>query len=142
MNYRLIFILNAVAIALFGIGFLVMPQFVLEQFKTETYIGMLLMARFFGGTLLMTAILYWFGKDAEGNEKSLAFVSLAGSVVGFILTLLGIEGSGAVIRHNGWILLVIFGAFILLYVYLLFLQPPAEKKQKAPRKPKAQQPVQ
>jgi peptidoglycan/LPS O-acetylase OafA/YrhL len=142
MNYRLIFILNAVVLALFGVGLLIMPQFMLDQFKTETYIGMILMARFFGGTLLLTAVLYWFGKDAEGNEKPLAFVSLAGTVVGFILTLLGIEGSGAVIRHNGWILLVVFGVFILLYVYLLFLQPPAEKKQRAPRKPKAQQPAQ
>jgi hypothetical protein len=66
----------------------------------------------------------------------MAFLLLAGSVGGFIMGLLGMTFAG-VLRANGWIPLSIFGAFSLVYSYMLFLQPkPSEAKTLAPRRPK------
>jgi len=124
MNYRVMLILNAIVLAVFGAFFLILPQTALAQFGTEAYVSTLLVARFLGGAMLMSGIFIWFLKDIldQKTQKSLEMAMLAGSVGGFVLTLIGMSSSG-VIRANGWILLVITVVFSLGYAFLLFLQP-------------------
>ena len=123
MSYRIMLILNAIIVALFGAFFLIMPQTALSQFRSDVYVSTLLMARFFGGAMLMSGIFLWFLKDVDQKtQKNLEIAMLAGSVGGFVLSLIGMASSG-VIRANGWILLVITVVFILGYAFLLFLQP-------------------
>jgi uncharacterized membrane protein HdeD (DUF308 family) len=132
------FIVNAVVLAVFGGIFMVMPDFVLSQFKSEIYVATSYAARFLGGALLMSGLLLWFMQDVPAKkQKTIAFILLAGSVGGFVMSLLGMTSIG-VLRANGWVLLVIFGLFSLIYGYMLFLQPkPSEAKTRTPRKPKA-----
>src|SRR5687767_3696428 len=108
MSYRMLFILNALIVAVFGAFFLILPQTALDIFGTETYVPMLLVARFFGGAMLMSAVFIWFLKDLidEASQKNVAISLLAGSVGAFVLSLIGMTSSG-IIRENGWILLVI-----------------------------------
>ena len=125
MSYRIILILNAIVVALFGAFFLILPQTALPLFGiTEGYVSTLLVARFFGGAMLMSGIFIWFLKDAfdQKTQKGLEITMLAGSVGGFVLSLIGMTSSG-VIRTNGWILLVITVVFGMGYAFLLFLQP-------------------
>jgi hypothetical protein len=123
MNYRIMLILNALVVVVFGAFFLILPQTALSQFGTEVYVSTLLVARFFGGAMLMSGIFIWFLKDVDQKtQKSLEATMLAGSVGGFVLSLIGMTAS-AVIRANGWILLVITVVFSLGYAFLLFLQP-------------------
>ncbi len=141
MSYPLMFIVNAVVLAVFGGAFLVMPEFVLTQFKSEVYIATLYAVRFMGGALLLGGCLLWLMQELSAKkQKVVAFLLLAGSVGGFVMSLLGMTSIG-VLRANGWVLLVLFGLFALVYGYMLFLQPkpakPAEAKPRAPRKPKA-----
>ena len=121
MNYRLMFVVNAVVVAVFGALFLIMPDLTLTQFGVERYTATLFVARFFGGAMLMTAIFIWFAKEIGDArvQRSMAIALLASSVVGFILTIIGIASSSAVIRENGWVLLVIYILFSLGYGYLL-----------------------
>lgn len=137
MSYRLMFIVNALVLAIFGVLFMVMPEFVLTQFKSEVYIATLYVARFMGAALLMGGLLLWFLLDTPAKkQKVVAFLMLAYSIGGFVMSLLGMTSIG-VLRENGWILLVIFGLFALIYAYMLFLQPkPSEAKTRAPRKPR------
>lgn len=137
MSYRFMFIVNAVVAAVLGGAFLIVPEFVLNQFKSEVYAATLYSVRFMGGTLLMSGLLLWFMQDlAIKKQKTIAFLLFAGSVGGFALGLLGMTSIG-VLRANGWVPLVIFGVFALIYGYMLFLQPkPSEAKTRAPRKPK------
>jgi hypothetical protein len=138
MSYRLMFIISSVALAIFGALFLFMPEFVLTQFKSEIYVATLYMARFFGGVLLLSGLLLWFLKDVPVKmQKTIAYLLLAYSIGGFVMSLLGMTSIG-VLRANGWVLLLIFGFFALVYGYMLFLQPKqTEAKPRAPRKPKA-----
>ena len=139
MNYHLMFILNAIVLAMFGALFLILPELALTQFGTETYVSTLFIARFFGGAMLMAGVLLWLAKDIQdvGTQKSMAITFLAASVVGFILSLIGVASATAVIRANGWVLLVIHVLFGLSYAYLLFLRPqPSEAKPRGPRKAK------
>jgi hypothetical protein len=142
MSYRLMFIINAIALAIFGVLFMVMPEFVLTQFKSEVYIATLYVARFMGGAFLMGGLLLWFLLDVPAKkQKVIATLLLAYSIGGFVMTLLGMTSIG-VLRANGWVLLIIFGVFALIYAYMLFLQPkPTEAKPRAPRKPKAAPPA-
>jgi hypothetical protein len=142
MSYHLMFIVNAVVMAIFGGVCLVVPEFVLNQFESEVYVANLYAMRFMGGALLMSGFLLWFLQDlALKKQKAIAFFLLAGSIGGFVMGLLGMTSIG-VLRANGWIMLVIFGIFALIYGYMLFLQPkPSEAKTRAPRKPKAVTPI-
>ena len=120
MNYRFMFIINAIGLALFGVMFLVMPEFVLTLFDTETYAATVFVARFLGGAMIMAGVFIWLAKgltDAR-TEKTMVITLLTSSIVGFVLTLIGIV-SVNVIRANGWVLLVIHILFVLGYGYLL-----------------------
>jgi hypothetical protein len=124
MNYRVMFILNAIVVVLVGILFLILPQTGLSMFGTEVYVSTLLVARFFGGAMLVSGIFLWFLKDVfdQKTQKNLGFTLLGSSVAGFVLSLIGMTTSG-VIRTNGWILLVVTVVFSLGYAFLIFLQP-------------------
>ncbi len=139
MSYRFMFTINAVLVAIFGVAFMIMPEFVLSQFGAEVYVATLFITRFFGSALLMSGIFLWFLKDIlpAKMQKNLAMLLLAYSIGGFVMSLLGITSIG-VLRTNGWVMLVLFGLFSLVYAYILFLQPKAasEEKSRAPRKPK------
>jgi len=125
MNYRLMFILNAIVAFVFGAAFLIMPGTTLDQFGAEGRVPELLLARFFGSGLVTIGLLVWFAKDAAeaAVQKNLAIALLAGSILGLIVTVLGISPASGVIRSNGWIAILIYLLFCLGYGYLLYLKP-------------------
>lgn len=120
MNYRFISLINAVVLAVFGAAFLLVPQIALDLFGTETYSATLFVARFFGGMMILAGMFIWMAKDLTeaGAERTMTIMLLVSSVVGFILTLVGMVGVN-VIRANGWIVLVIHILFALAYGYLV-----------------------
>lgn len=124
MNYRLMFTINAIAVALVGIGLLAVPEMILTQFSAETYVSVIYICRFLGGTLFLLAVLLWLLKDLTDTQsaRNISMVMLGSSVAGFVLAIMGMSSIG-VLRTNGWMLLVAFGLFILIYGYMLFLQP-------------------
>lgn len=125
MSYKQMFILNAIVAILFGAAFLVVPETSLAQFRTETYAATVLAMRFYGTALLTIGFMLWFAKDIadEGGQKGMGMVLLASAVLGFIVTVMGTAGSKAVIRANGWIVMVIYILLALGYAYLLFMKP-------------------
>lgn len=138
MSYRTLFTVNAVLLAIFGALFMLAPQLVLTQFGTEVYVATLFVARLMGSAFLMGGFSLWVLKDIAPakTQKNMGYFLLAYSIGGFIFSLLGMTSIG-VVRSNGWVLLVIFGLFTLLYGYSLFLQPKSsESKPRASRKPK------
>src|SRR3990172_1881046 len=91
MNYKLMFILNAIVALAFGLGFLFMPNVVLDQFGAEQYAATLLIGRFFGTAMVTLGAILWFVKDVadEGVQKNLGMALLAGAGVGLVVTPLG-----------------------------------------------------
>ena len=144
MNYRLMFTINAVILAVFGVLLMLVPEAVLVQFGGEVYVITVFIARFFGSALLLGGLLLWVLKDAIAAkmQKNIAYILGAFSVGGFAMTVLGMTSIG-VLRKNAWALLVVYGFFALTYGYMLFLQPKSSesKARGGSRKPKNQQPT-
>jgi len=127
MNYRIMFIVNALVAILFGLGFLFFPARVLGLFRTEAFVSTLLLSRFFGTAMLTLGLVLWFVKDVadESVQKGIGIALLVGAVTGLLVTALGTFASNAVIRANGWLAIVVYVLFGLGYGYLLFMNRPA-----------------
>ena len=124
MNYRIMFALNSVVGLLFGLGFLFFPTRVLGLFGTETFVSTLMVARLFGTAMLGLGLVLWFAKDVTdvSVQKGMGIALLVSAVTGLIVTLLGTFASNAVIRTNGWAVMLVYLIFGLGYGYLLFLK--------------------
>jgi len=111
MNYRIMFIINAIVAVLFGLGFLVVPSMVIKQFGVDDYASTRLVAQFFGTAMLALGLLLWFAKDVTeaGTQRGMAIALLVGAVGGLIVTFLGM--TSRVMRSNGWFVMVIYLLF-------------------------------
>src|SRR5690242_17463961 len=124
MNYRIMFALNSVVAFLFGLGFLFFPARALGLLGTETFVSTVLVARFFGAAMLGLGLVLWFAKDVSDAmlQKGMGIALLVTALTGLIVTLLGTFASKAVIRTNGWAMMLVYLIFGLGYGYLLFLK--------------------
>jgi len=124
MNYRIMFALNSVVALLFGLGFLFLPSRALGLLGTETFVSTVLVSRLFGTAMLGLGLVLWFAKDVTdvSMQKGMGIALLVGAVTGLIVTMLGTFASHAVIRTNGWAVMLVYLIFGLGYGYLLFLK--------------------
>jgi hypothetical protein len=123
MSYKLLFILNAIVALALGLAFLFVPVMVLDYFGVDKYASSLLLARFFGSAMVALGLVLWFAKDAvEGNvHKGIGVGLLVSAVIGVVVNVIGVASS--VIRANGWITIIVYVLFALLYGFMIFLQP-------------------
>ena len=89
-----------------------------------------------GGALLTIALLLWFAKDITdaGAQKGVGFGMLASSVGGFVLSVMGVASSSAIIRSKGWVFLALFVVFGLGYAFMLFVAPKMQMSEPKPRR--------
>jgi hypothetical protein len=141
MNYRVAFTINAVIVALFGVGLLFLPDFVLTQFgASEGYIIAVYLCRILGGALVLLAWFLWMLKDMANAklQRTIATGLLAFSAAGFAFAIMGMSRQSiGVLRNNGWVLLVAYGLFALIYGYMLFLQPKEQQKSRSKKSSKS-----
>jgi hypothetical protein len=126
MNYRIMFLINALIAVLLGLAFLAVPDRILTQFGVDGYAATKLAAQFFGTAMLALGLLLWFAKDvAEENlQKGMAIALMVGAAAGLIITAVGTTSN--ILRSNGWIAMLIYLLFGLAYAYLVFTRPKAE----------------
>ena len=123
MNYRITFLVTAFIAVLLGLGFLAVPDRVLDQFGVDGYAATKLVSQFFGTALLGLGLLLWFAKDVtDANlQKGMGIALLIGAVAGLVITVLGtISG---VLRANWWMAMVVYALLGVAYAYLVFPKP-------------------
>jgi hypothetical protein len=118
------FALNSIVAFLFGLGFLFFPARALGLLGTETFVSTVLVARLFGAAMLGLGLVLWFAKEVKevSVQKGLGIALLVSAATGLIVTLLGTFAANAVIRTNGWAVMLVYLLFGLGYGYLLFLK--------------------
>lgn len=121
MNYKNLFIFNAIAALVYGVLFVIVPEQVAYLHGMESPSPELIMTnRFFGGALVTIGLLCWLVKDLT-NEAWLRAVSTAfivGYLIGFAVALTGtLNGT---MNAMGWIPVAIYLILTLGFTYLAF----------------------
>jgi uncharacterized membrane protein YfcA len=126
MNYRILFLINALVAVLLGLGFLTVPAMVLGQFGVDEYAATRLVSQFFGTAMVATGLLLWFAKDVNeaSLQKGMGIALLVGAIAGLAISLIGI--STGILRSNGWMAILVYVVFGLAYSYLLFQKPKSQ----------------
>lgn len=123
MNYRIMFFINALIAVLLGLGFLVVPDKILDQLGVDGYAATKLLSQFFGTAMLGLGLLLWFAKDVTDTtlQKGMGIALLVGALAGLLITVMGT--TSGVLRANWWMALVVYAILGLAYGYLLFQKP-------------------
>jgi hypothetical protein len=121
MSYKILFVINAIVVAAFGLLLFIAPETGLTQFHMTARAQEVFMARAIGAALVSLGILLWFAKDADAvGQRNLGMAALAGSVLALIVTIIGMA---TVVKGLGWVAIVVEAVFGLGYAFVIFLQP-------------------
>jgi len=125
MNYKFLFVLNALVALVFGVGFLVVPNIVLQFFGvSEQYASTMWASRFYGSAMVALGLVLWFAKDVdESAQKGMGWALLISMAIGLVVSIAASVSSKAVIRSNSWIPIVIYVLLGLGYAFMLFMKP-------------------
>lgn len=119
------FIFGAISALVFGLGFLVLPDFTSGLFAASVLEpGEVVLARHFGAALIGYGTLFWFarGVHLSMSLRPILIAALVYNSLGFVASLMG-QLSGA-LSALGWFIVVQSGAFALASVYFLMTHQP------------------
>lgn len=104
---------------LFGLGFLLFPEFSAKQYGVPAEPHVLMLGRYFGGTLLTYGLILWLARSVRDDVALRAL--LLGAVVGNLIGLLVSAWAGLAGLQNAmaWSSVVIYAALLLSALYFL-----------------------
>ncbi len=117
-----IFTANLVMNAFFGIGFTLVPAFMLSVYGANMSAEFVFMARLFGAALLNTCVVLWYARKSEHQDiiDLAAYSNLVYWVLGSIAFVI-VQLAG-MFNFMGWGTLGFHAVFVLWYVYVLFIR--------------------
>ena len=122
MKLSMLFTIAAVLGVLFGLAFLLMPEWALSHYDVSLGPDGLLTARFLGAEYLAVGLIAWFTRNSGESVARRAI--MIGFFVGFLLgTILGVVGVvSGLVNALGWSTVVINGLLALGFGYFLFMK--------------------
>ncbi|MBI5839920.1 MAG: hypothetical protein HZB19_07435 [Chloroflexi bacterium] len=118
---------KAVVCIVFGVGFVLMPQYLGSIYAMSLDPSGALMARLFGAAFIFEAIVLWLPRNAPSSDAGLRAIVMAVAVsnaIGFVVTLLATLSG--VWNALGWLPVVLYLVFCLAFAYFLFAKPAAK----------------
>jgi hypothetical protein len=112
---------KAIVVAVFGIGFVLVPVFVASIYGMSLDAAGALMARLFGAAFIFEGIVLWFAKSGAISEKpvrGLVIAVVVSNAIGVIVTLLATLSG--VWNALGWLSVGLYLVFGLGFAYFLF----------------------
>lgn len=112
---------KAVVVAVFGIGFVLVPVFMGSIYGMKVDAVAALMARLFGAAFICEGIVLWFAKGgtiAEKPVRGLVIGVVVSNAIGFIVCLLATLSG--VWNALGWLSVALYLVFGLAFAYFLF----------------------
>jgi hypothetical protein len=122
MRFRTLLIINAVIALGYAIGLLVLPETILSIHGITQGSAEVLMARFFGVTLLAIGLLTWLARDVTAADtlRAIAIALLISDIVGATVSAQGtLSGVMSAVGWSAFALYVLLG---LGYAYILFVK--------------------
>jgi uncharacterized membrane protein len=123
MKFSTLLIINAIVGLVFGIGFLLVPAFVLTVYGVSSGLAVNLVAQFYGVELVAVGLLSWFARYEQdpSAQRPIILAFLISDVIGLIISLIGTLTG--VLSAVGWSAVVIYLFFSLGFAYFQFMKP-------------------
>ena len=123
MKLNYLFIFNAIATIMFGIGSVLMPQTLVTIFGSTLNPAGVLMMQYGGAWLVGLGLLAWFARNVTDSQarKSIILAFLICYSIAFIVALLA--QLNAVLNAFGWGTVILNLVLALGYGYFQFAKP-------------------
>jgi hypothetical protein len=107
----------------FGLGFLLAPARVLALYGVDSEPTVVLMARFFGATLVQLGLVLYLIRDVSDSttRRGVVIGSFLGSLAGLVVSLTG--QFWGLVNGLGWTSVLIYGLLLLGYGFFVFGGP-------------------
>ena len=123
MKLTTLFIVYAVASAIFGLAFVFVPETSLALYGVTLSPGGIPIARLFGAALLELGLLSWFVRKSGDSEarEAIILALFVGEALGFVVALYG-QLSG-VVNALGWSTVAVYLLLASGFGYFQFMKP-------------------
>jgi len=123
MNLSLLFTVNAIVAAVFGLAFVIAPGQAASLYGVTADAQFRYLAQLFGAALVGFAVLTWVARNAKASDarKAIVLALFISNAVGFVLALLG-QVAG-VVTTMGWSTVAIYLLLALAFGYFQFVKP-------------------
>lgn len=119
MKVKQLLIISAIALLVFGLGFLLAPMWTMAFFDVDLGAGGGMMAQLVGGTFLGLAVINWRGSTyvVADDVRPLIWGNMVLNILGFVVIFLKIlDGLG---NWLAWLPAVLYLVLGLAYLYSL-----------------------
>jgi len=123
MKLKYLFIFNAIATIIFGIGSVLMPQTLATLFGSTLNPAGVLMMQYGGVWLIGLGLLAWFARNAAGSEARRAIILAFVICYGFAFIVALLAQLNAVLNVLGWGTVGLNLFLALGYGYFQFARP-------------------
>jgi hypothetical protein len=123
MKLSYLMIIKAIIVAVFGVGFVLIPAQVMSIYSVTLNPGGTFMTQLFGAAFILLGILLWFARNAARSEVALKALVLAitiGDAIGFVIALLA--QLGGVANALGWVTVALYLLLALGFGYFQFIK--------------------
>ncbi len=110
---------KAIVCIVFGLGFVILPSFVMNLYDVNLGEGGVYMTRLLGQAFILLSLLLWLVRntDEAATRRAFALAILVGDLIGFVITLQGqLAGS---VNALGWVTVIIYLVLALGFGYFL-----------------------
>jgi hypothetical protein len=117
---------KAIVVAIFGIGFVLIPSALASLYGMTLDPAGVLMSRLFGGGFIFEAIVLWFARKTVRSDvacRGIIIGVVVSNTIGFIVCLLAtLAGTWNAL---GWLSVALYLVFALAFAYFLFVKKPS-----------------
>lgn len=110
---------KAIVCIVFGLGFVILPSFVMSLYDVNLGEGGVYMTRLLGQAFILLSLLLWLVRNTKeaATRRAFALAILVGDLIGFVISLQGqLAGS---VNALGWITVIIYLVLALGFGYFL-----------------------
>jgi hypothetical protein len=121
MKLKYWMVAKAIVVAIFGIGFVLIPTVLASIYGMSLDAAGVLMARLFGGGFIFEAIVLWMARNTDRDDvacRGIIIGVVVSNIIGFIVCLLATLAG--VWNALGWLSVALFLVFGLAFAYFWF----------------------
>ncbi len=132
LTFKNLTLVQTVALTLYGIGFILMPENVLDLYDMSLSDNGDFVTKLWGAAFISTAIIVWSIRDMEFSDmrKNISIGLIVGLAIGAILSVLNQFDDDTNANGLEWLNVLLYGGFAAGYVYFTFIET-GEKKSSA-----------